>query len=317
VCPPHSTTLSTWSGNSSVVTLDAAEDYGSDLSGLTYESPGVLWAVNNLSSTLFRLVKSGSGYRPDTASGWSVGKSLRFSDGSGAPDSEGVTLGLDSASGVYVSSERNLSQPQVSRLSVLRYDVSAEGATLNATHEWDVTALLPAVDPNAGLEAITWVGDEWLTARGFFDETRDKPYSPSDYGDHGGGMFLVGVEQTGKVYGFSLDHASGAATLLTTISTPLLGVMGMEMDRDAGELWAYCDDTCDNQAAVFAIAASGRFELERRVKSPSGLPASNNEGIALAPDSECSGGVKPFFWTDDADAGGFSLRQGELACGCR
>lgn len=316
-CAESSTELSEWPGASTVVTLDAEGDFTSDLSGLTYESPGVLWAVNNLSAKLFRLVKRGSGYELDPANGWAAGKSLRFREGQGIPDAEGVTLAASSASGVYVGSERDTNQAQASRLSVLRYDVSEAGSTLDATHEWDLTAALPAVGANTGLEAVTWVSDAWLTAHAFFDESRGRPYAPNDYGDHGGGVFLVGLEQTDTVYGFALNHTSGAATLLARISTPLEGVMGLEMDRDSGELWAHCDDTCDNQAAVLALAPSGRFELKRWVRSPSGLPGSNHEGIALAPDSECSGGLKPFFWTDDADLDGFSLRQGALSCGCR
>lgn len=316
-CGEESTEVGPWPGPSRVDTLDAEDAFESDLSGLTYESPGVLWAVNNLSAKLFRLVKSGAGYAPYPDHGWASGKQLRFPDGQRIPDAEGVTFTASSAAGVYVSSERDLRDAEVSRASVLRYDVSATGTTLVATHEWDVTALLPAMAPNAGLESITWVPDEWLTAHGFVDESRGEPYAPERYGEHGGGMFVVGVEQTGKLYGLALNHTTGAATVLARIATPFPGVMGLEMDRDSGELWAYCDDTCNNEAALLALAPSGHFELKRRFRAPSGLPNSNHEGIALSPDHECSAEGKPFFWTDDADDGGFTLRQGALSCDCR
>ncbi|WP_437708138.1 hypothetical protein WMF45_29340 [Sorangium sp. So ce448] len=316
-CPAGSTQLSPWPGKAEVHTLDSEDAFESDLSGLTYEAPGVLWATDNLSSRLFRLLKSGGSYAPDTSSGWASGKRLRYPNGNGTPDAEGVTLAATSAAGVYVCAERDTDDPSVSRLSMLRYDVTAAGATLTATHEWNLTALLPEVGANAGLEAITWAADSLLTAHHFFDESKSRAYAPSDYGEHGAGLFLVGVEETGKVYAFALNHGSGAATLVASISTPLAGVMGLELDRDSGSLWAHCDDTCDNQSAVFGIDdALGRFVLERRFRPPSGLPDSNNEGIALAPDAECSGGVKPFFWTDDADDDGFSLREGAIACGC-
>ncbi|MGK3992316.1 hypothetical protein [Sorangium sp. So ce1024] len=316
-CPADSTQLSPWPGEAEVHTLDSEDAFRSDLSGLTYEAPGVLWATDNLSAKLFRLLKSGGSYAPDTSNGWASGKRLRYPNGRGTPDAEGVTFAATSTAGVYVCTERDTDNPSVSRLSVLRYDVTAAGTTLTATHEWNLTALLPEVHPNAGLEAITWAPDSLLTAHHFFDESKARAYVPSDYGEHGGGLFFVGVEETGKVYAFALNHESGAATLVASISTPLTGVMGLELDRDTGRLWASCDDTCDNQFAVFGIDdALGRFVLERRFTHPSGLPNSNNEGIALAPDAECSGGVKPFFWTDDADAYGFSLREGSLACGC-
>ncbi|WP_437739702.1 hypothetical protein WMF39_28730 [Sorangium sp. So ce1504] len=316
-CPAGSTQMSPWPGKAEVRTLDSEDAFESDLSGLTYEAPGVLWATDNLSARLFRLLKSGASYAPDTSKDWASGKRLRYPNGKGTPDAEGVTLAATSAAGVYVCTERDTDDPSVSRLSVLRYDVTAAGATLTATHEWNLTALLPEVDANAGLEAVTWAADSLLTAHHFFDESKARAYVPSDYGEHGAGLFLVGVEETGKVYAFALNHEGGAATLVASISTPLAGVMGLELDRDTGSLWASCDDTCDNQSAVFGIDdALGRFVLERRFSPPSGLPDSNNEGIALAPDAECSGGVKPFFWTDDADADGFSVREGSLACGC-
>ncbi|WP_437644893.1 SOS response-associated peptidase family protein [Sorangium sp. So ce362] len=316
-CPAGSTQLSPWPGKAEVRTLDREDAFERDLSGLTYEAPGVLWATDNLSAKLFRLLKSGGSYAPDTSKDWASGKRLHYPNGKGTPDAEGVTFAATSAAGVYVCAERDADDSSVSRLSVLRYDVTAAGATLTATHEWNLTALLPEVGANAGLEAITWAADSLLTAHRFFDESKARAYVPSDYGEHGAGLFLVGVEQTGKVYAFALNHESGAATLVASISTPLGGVMGLELDRDTGRLWAYCDDTCDNQSAVLGIDdALGRFVLERRFTHPGGLPDSNNEGIALAPDAECSGGVKPFFWTDDADADGFSVREGSLACGC-
>ena len=68
-----------------------------NLSGLAYQpsgsgAPGVLWAVRNGPSTLYRLVYDGTKWTPDTANGWSAGKQLRYADGAGAPDAEGVTL---------------------------------------------------------------------------------------------------------------------------------------------------------------------------------------------------------------------------------
>lgn len=316
-CEAVSMDLAPWPGPTAVQTLDAEDAFQSDLSGLTYESPGVLWAVDNLTSKLFRLTKSDAGYAPDSSNGWTSGKALRFPGGTGAPDAEGVTLGVTSQSGVYVASERDLGTPNASRLSILRYDASVAVATLNATHEWNLTPLLPAVGANLGIEAVTWVPDSYLVAHGFYDESKSRSYAPADYAEHGAGVFVVGVEATGKLYALVLEHPSSVPTLVASISTPLAGAMGLEFDRDAGRLWAHCDDTCDNESLVLGVSdASGHFEVERHFARPSGLPNSNHEGIALAPDSECRDGVKPFFWTDDADADGFSLRQGAVRCDC-
>ena len=103
-----------WPGSASVTTVDQAGVLGSDLSGLDYEGTGtsnrgVLWAVNNGTSTLQRLLWDGTQWVRDTANGWSAGKTLHFPGGTGLPDSEGVTLtDAGSAGGVFVSSERNL-----------------------------------------------------------------------------------------------------------------------------------------------------------------------------------------------------------------
>ena len=102
--------------------------FGTNLSGLAYQpsgtaARGVLWAVRNGPSTLYRLVYDGTKWTPDTTNGWSAGKQLRYPDGTGDPDAEGVTLvDGDPANGIYVSTERNNNASGVSRPAVLRFD---------------------------------------------------------------------------------------------------------------------------------------------------------------------------------------------------
>ncbi|MES1187190.1 MAG: hypothetical protein ABUL60_25465 [Myxococcales bacterium] len=324
-CPNTSAALAPWPGKNDVKTLDLEPQFKSDLSGLTYEpaaagATGALWAVNNLSGTLFRLVQSGSGYAPDSTNGWAAGKVLHYPTGKGQPDSEGVTFGASVADGVYVGTEHDGDDASTSRPSVLRYDVSGAGTSLTATREWNLTALLPKLGANTGIEGITWVPDSYLTTQGFLDESKARAYAPAEYANHGTGLFFVGIEESGKLYGFALNHADGSAALLATISAPTKGVMGLEFDRDTGDLWFNCDDGCDNQSGILRVdtradsASRGKFVLYRLFQRPSSLPNSNNEGIALAPNSECSGGFKRFFWTDDADQDGFSLRSDLIPC---
>jgi hypothetical protein len=90
--------------------------------------------------------------------------------------------------------------------------------------------------------------------------------------------------------------------------------MGLEFDRDSGALWASCDNTCAGAQNVLGIV-TGNFVVRRRFARPSTLPDSNNEGIAMAPDSECSGGFKKFFWADDSRFGGHALRIDSIPCG--
>ncbi|GHA92368.1 lamin tail domain-containing protein [Streptomyces termitum] len=302
-----------WPGGSAVATADASNVFGSDLSGLHQEG-NVLWGAQN-SGKLWRLVRDGSGgWKPDTANGWGSGKSLRFPSGSGAPDSEGVTVtGTGSAGGVFVASERNDASSGTSRLSVLRYDVSGTGTTLTATREWNLTASLPSTGSNLGFEGVTWVPDAALTAAGFKDASTGAAYDPAAYGAHSGGVFFVGVEGTGAVHGYVLAD-SGSFTRVATAATGLAGVMEVQWEPQAARLWAVCDDTCGGQHRTLKVNASGSFAVDAVYARPSGMPDYNNEGFALSGADECVGGTRPVYWSDDSNTGGHALRRGTISC---
>ena len=147
-----------WPGTNTVVTVDGTDVFGGNLSGLFYEpaagpSSNVLWAVRNGPSTLFRLVWNGSIWTPEAANGWDTGKTLRYPNGTGSPDSEDVTKAELLSPALYVATERDNDASGVSRLSILRFDSDQPGSELTATHEWNLTADLPVVGPNLGLEA--------------------------------------------------------------------------------------------------------------------------------------------------------------------
>ncbi|MEU2503300.1 lamin tail domain-containing protein [Streptomyces sp. NPDC007863] len=303
-----------WPGGSAVATADAANVFGGDLSGL-HQDGSVLWAAQN-SGKLWRLVRDGSGgWTPDTANGWSSGKTLRFPNGSGTPDSEGVTVtGAGASGGVFVAGERNGDASGTSRLSVLRYDVAGTGSALTATREWNLTADLPSTGSNAGFEAITWIPDASLTAAGFKDASTGAPYAPAGYGAHGGGVFFVGVEGTGAVHGYVLQD-SGAFTRVASIATGMAGVMEVQWEPQASRLWAVCDDTCDGLHRTLKVdSSSGAFAVTAAYARPAGMPDYNNEGFALAGADECVAGAKPVYWSDDSNTGGHALRRGTVSC---
>ncbi|MGW4649102.1 lamin tail domain-containing protein [Kitasatospora sp. NPDC004289] len=307
-----STTPVAWPGSSTVATADGSNVFGSDLSGLALEGSSVLWGAQN-SGKLWRLVPNGSGgWKPDTANGWTSGKTLRFTNGSGAPDAEGVTVtSAGAAGGVFVSSERDGSGS--SRLSVLRYDVSGTSTSLTATKEWNLTADLPSVGSNAGLEAITWVPDAALTAAGFKDASTGAAYDPAGYGAHSGGVFFVGLEGNGSVYGYVLQD-SGTFTKVATVSSGMSGVMDLEWEPQASRLWAVCDDTCSGQHRTFTVNASGAFAVAAVYNRPTGMANLNNEGFAVAGAAECVGGSKPVYWSDDSNTSGHAIRKGSISC---
>jgi hypothetical protein len=314
-------TLQAWPGDTTVVTVDATNQFTSNLSGLNYEAgtggkPDVLWAIQNGPSMLYRLVFDGASMTwVNTATdGWAAGKTIHYPNGMGGPDSEGVTLAESGSSAIYVSTERDNDNNGVSRLSILRYDVTAPGTELTATHEWNVTADLPAVGPNLGLEAITWIPDAYLVASGFIDETTIAAYDPARYPGHGTGLFFVGLEATGNIYGYALDHVGGGFTRVASLSSGQPSIMDLGFDRDVGQLWAYCDNSCANKATLLGVTG-GHFQVRRFFDHPAGLPDSNNEGITFAPESECVSGLKAFFWSDDSAINMHALRRGAVNCG--
>ena len=158
-------------------------------------------------------------------------------------------------------------------------------------------------------------------AKSFFDESAGHTYDPAEHPDHGTGLFFVGIEANGIVYAYALDHLSGGFQRIATFSSGNIAVMDVSLDRDVGYLWAQCDDTCGNQAGVLDIdttpgsSSFGRFVLKQQFARPSSMANINNEGIAIAPESECSGGFKAFFWSDDNQTDAHAIRRDSIPCG--
>jgi hypothetical protein len=316
--PPPGPVLEPWPGGSTVADASVANfpAFASNMSGLSYElgtggAPDTLWAVRNGPGALFALQKSGSNWVP--ATGWEAGKGLRYTDGLGDVDAEGV---VKTDAGLFVASERNNSANSVSRPAVLRYDSAVAGTTLSASIEWNLVSALPAVGANLGLEGITFVPDSYLVSKGLVDHAAGGAYDPETYANHGTGLYFVGLEGTGSLYAFALDQTDGTKfTLVATIPTGFpTGVMEVQYDAEKSAVWAICDDTCGGQFALLDVAASGDFAVTTIYDRPAGLPNSNNEGFTTAPQETCVGGVKPVFWSDDSSSGGVALREGTIDC---
>jgi hypothetical protein len=321
-------TYSAWPTTTTVVTADSAKEFGENLSGLFYQPASgtqapILWAVDNGPSVLYSLTWNGTIYAKNTANNWGAGKKLVFPNGSGAPDSEGVTKAELDSPAIYVSIERDGSGSN--RFSVLRYDTSAPGTTLTATNEWNLTADLPTVkSTNLGLEGVAWVPDSYLTANGFKDANTNLPYDPANYPSHGTGLFFVGLEYNGQIYAYALNQTGSSYVRVATIASGHAAVMDLSFDRDNGILWAYCDGNCNNQATLLGVdtvagsATKGNFIIRKAYNPPKSMPSGyNNEGIAIAPESECVNNLKTFIWTDDSQDNKHALRRGTITCGAQ
>ncbi|MGD8165586.1 lamin tail domain-containing protein [Herbiconiux sp. P16] len=291
---------------------------GQDVSGLDIDpsDPDVMWAAKNKSS-VYRLVKSGDKWVPDTANGWAAGKAIVFPSGSGQPDSEGITVGPDGF--LYVTTERDNAVSGVPLESVLRFDPNAAGATLQPTTQWVLTAdLADAINPdkadsNLGFEGITWVPDSYLTSNAFVDQSTGSAYDPADYPLHGTGLYFTALEKNGHLYAYALN-SDGTFHRVAAIDTGLPMIQDTQWDPDAQRVWAVADNTSAGSTTLLKIDADGAFAVDRVYDRPTGLPDYNLEGFAVAPNSTCVDGVKEVIRSDDGNNGGHSLWSGTISC---
>jgi hypothetical protein len=312
-----------WPGASAVSVADAGTvTTAPNLSGLAYQpsgtsAQGVLWVVQNSPSKLFRLTGSGGTWAPDATNDWGAGKTIVYPTGFGAPDAEGVTLAGGDPNTVYVATERDGAGNSLPKVE--RYDVSAAGTTLTATRDWDLSADLPNLDKNLGLEAIAWVPDDVLVEKGFTDDSKGgAAYNPANYPDHGSGLFFVGVEQDGRILAYELDQTANTFKLIATIPSGFPRIAELEFEPETKLLWAVCDDNCAGRTATLDVAQSGpkdgKYVVGKTYDRPAGMADLNNEGFAIAPRAECSSSLKPVFWVDDTNLSGHALRTGKVRC---
>ena len=306
-----------WPGAADVTVLDEQTMFLPDSSGLDTQETDegtFLWAVDNGTGTFWKLVANADG-SVAFADGWEAGKRARFQrdaddpDAAG-PDTEGITVDADGR--VYLASERDNSDKAVNQNVVLAVDPDAPGPDVVADQEWDLTASLPQVAANTGIEAVEWVSDAALAGL-LVDPNTGAPYDPADYPGHGDGLFFVAVEDNGFVYAYALG-ADGSIDQVASIDPGLGGVMALDYDTVLDELWAVCDNGCEGVAA--RIAFTGAEPTIVHVARPAGMPNLNNEGFATAPASLTSVAadattVRPAWWFADGEQPA-ALRVGTL-----
>lgn len=306
-------TVSPWPGSADVRALDGVPTFLEDSSGLDVQetADGVfLWAVDNGEGRIWKLEAHADG-SVEKVDGWEDGKRVRFQKdaedpGAAGPDTEGITV--DGAGAVYVASERDNSAKGVNQNVVLKVAPDAAAGDLVAEQEWDLTALLPAVGANLGMEAVQWVPDAALAGK-LFDDNTGAAYDPSAYAGHGDGLFFVAVEDNGHVYAFALA-ADGTATLVSEIAPGLPGVMALDYDGVRNTLRAVCDDGCQGRSAEITLNGTAKPGVAHYAR-PAGMPDINNEGFATAPASLSVDGQRPVWWFADGFASE-ALRVGTL-----
>jgi hypothetical protein len=333
--------------NGQAVSFADNVDLGQNVSGLYFvdgdprtTADDYIWAIQNGSSglpgenhgdpgALYKLVRDASGnWGP--APGWEFGVPVRYlNNTTGEPDSEGVTA-VDGK--VYVASERDNTNDTVSKIAVLEVNpnniVPQNGdhdGDLNATHEWDLgpdigpgteTGLDPnnPGDANLGIEAVAFVPDSYLTSVGFKDEHTGAAYNPSLYPSHiDGGVFFVGLEKTGKLYGY-VFNSDNTFTRIATVNTGFQTIQDLLWDPIQHLLWATCDNGCQGRSSIIRVE-NGSFDVQTVYSRPTGATQNlNNEGFTVAPISECVNGSRSAWWSDDSDDGNHWLRTASVDC---
>ncbi|MDR6865910.1 hypothetical protein J2Y69_000495 [Microbacterium resistens] len=295
-----------WPGSPEVVVADPAAMFLKDSSGLDVQETAdgtFLWAVDNGTGTFWKLDARADG-SVSFADGWEQGKRARFQRDAGdpaakGPDAEGISIGGDGR--VYIASERDNANKGVNQNTVLALDPEAPGPDVVAEQEWDLTASLPQVAANTGIEAVEWVPDAALAGR-LVDQRTGAGYDPAGYPAHGDGLFFVALEDNGFVYAYALG-VDGSIDQVAAIDPGLGGVMALDYDTVIGELWAVCDNGCDGAAA--RIVFTGGEPVIRHFARPAGMPNLNNEGFATAPASFSTGSAtasaRPAWWFADGE----------------
>ncbi|MFB7338340.1 lamin tail domain-containing protein [Streptomyces adustus] len=298
---------------------------GRDVSGLAFDpsNPSVLWAAKN-KNWLYKLIKSNGLWIPDAS--WSAtGKQLRFSNGSGQPDSEGLTVGGNGH--VYVTSERDNANNTVPKDTIMEFDPAATGSTLTPVHQWDMTSQFPQLntgskdDANLGFEGVGYVPDSWLTANGWVDPLTGAAYNPANYPLQGSGLFFAGLEWDGSLHVYGLN-SDGTFTTFGTIATGESSVMDVAYDVGTQRIIATCDNTCGETHTFMKVNASGVIVPDVTYTNPAVMPTDNLEGFAIAPTSTCVSGSREAVWSDDGIYGsgsgtsayGHALYSGTFPC---
>ncbi|MEI6634805.1 MAG: esterase-like activity of phytase family protein [Chlamydiota bacterium] len=114
----------------------------------------------------------------------------------GGYDLEGITVADFSSTRLYLGVEN----PD----SIFEFDVSTGALTGKS---WDLTPWMASVNPNSGLEALTFVPDG------------HHPYGTS----RSAGLFYAGMQEDGKIYIFDVDLSSSGSVSHVATLTPVSG----------------------------------------------------------------------------------------------
>lgn len=302
-----------WQGDSSIETFDDKGTFLEDSSGLDFAN-GKLYAVDNGTATFWVLNVAKDG-QLTFEKGFESGKKVSFikdagDDSAAGPDAEGITVDGDGF--VYLASERDNSDKGVNYNAILKVDPNDSASVITAEQEWDITALLPQVSANMGIEAVEWVANEDVDGL-LYDENTKAAFDHNKYPEAvAGGVFFVALEDNGHVYAFVLNN-DGTAALIADIDSKLGGAMALDYDTYEDVLWVASDNGYNNRLAKIALNGSSAPVIEHYTPA-SGLDTTlNYEGFAIAAAEYTVDGQRPVYRFQDGVTEG-ALAIGYMAC---
>ena len=262
-----------WTGSKQILTDPLA--FLEDSSGLDFAN-GKLYAVDNGTATFWILNVDKNGTL-SLAPGFEKGKQIAFrkdarNERAKGPDAEGITV--DANGMVYIASERDNSAKGVNYDAILMVNPADAGVRLTAQKEWDLTASLPPVSANMGIEAVEWVANADVEGK-LIDQNTGKPFDASIYPDaFASGVFFVALEDNGHVYAYILN-ADESVTQIADIDTKLGGAMALDYDTYDKVLRVGADDGYGNRMAQIRLNRTANPNI-LHILPPSGIDVTRN-----------------------------------------
>ena len=302
-----------WPGSSEVRTFDKVPTFLEDSSGLDFAN-GKLYAVDNGTATFWVMDAAKDGTL-SFAKGFEQGKRVCFqkdanNEKAKGPDAEGITV--DGNGMVYLASERDNSAKGVNYNTILMVDPDSEGTRLTAQKEWDLTASLPQVSANMGIEAVEWVANSDVAGK-LIDKNTGKAFDAVNYPKAvANGVFFVALEDNGHVYAYVLNNDE-TVVQIADIDSKLGGAMALDYDTYENVLWVAADDGYGNRMAQIALNGTANPKITH-VSPASGVDVkANNEGFAIAGADYTVNGQRPVYRFCDGVTSG-ALTIGSLDC---
>lgn len=302
-----------WPGSNEVHTFDTKSTFLEDSSGLDFAG-GKLYAVDNGTATFWVMDVAKDGTLT-FAGGFEQGKLVCFrkdadNKKANGPDAEGITV--DGSGMVYLASERDNSAKGVNYDTILMVNPNESGTRLVAQKEWDLTATLPQVSANMGIEAVEWVANADVNGK-LIDKTTGKPFDAAGYPDAvAGGVFFVALEDNGHVYAYILNEDE-TAVQIADIDAKLGGAMALDYDTYEKKLWVAADEGYGNRMARITLNGSADPEIVHVLPASGVNTKANNEGFAIASAEYTVNRQRPVYRFCDGVTSG-ALTIGSIDC---